>query len=146
MPFSIEKIAFDSLAYAAARAIRHTVFVEEQRVDAREEYDEFDAIATHFLVTAIDTQTACATARWRFTEKGIKLERFAVLSAFRRQGVGEQLVRAVMADIATYPEAQGKTLYLHAQETAMPLYAKCGFQPVGEPFYEANIKHMKMIL
>ena len=32
-----------------AFTIRREVFVEEQRVDAREEYDEFEQSSTHFL-------------------------------------------------------------------------------------------------
>jgi predicted GNAT family N-acyltransferase len=142
----IHKITFDSNAYGQARQVRHTVFVEEQGVSAEEEYDEFDAIATHFIAQDDTTGEVCGTARWRFTEKGIKLERFAVLPAYRAKGVGQSLVKAVLADIEASADSVGKVRYLHAQESAIGLYAKFGFKTVGEPFYEANIKHMKMAL
>jgi predicted GNAT family N-acyltransferase len=139
-----QKIAFQSPVYMQARQIRHVVFVEEQGVSAEEEYDEFDLIATHFVAIDDTTQEAVGTARWRITEKGVKLERFAVLPTHRNKGVGQSLVRAVLEDIDASPETAGKALYLHAQESAIGLYQKFAFQTVGEPFYEANIRHMKM--
>ncbi len=137
----------------AAFAIRRAVFVIEQNVDAREEY-EYEEESRHFLART-DTGTGQAepsgTARWRRTEKGVKLERFAVLSPFRGQGVGKALVRAVLDDVfSRQPQRRTadpiESIYLHAQVTAMPLYAGFGFVPVGPMFEEAGIQHYKMIL
>jgi len=125
-------------------AIRKTVFVEEQRVPEEEEYDQFEETSRHFL--ARSGEAPCGTARWRFTEGGVKLERFAVLPDFRSRGVGSALVRAVLADVAAQPGVEGKTRYLHAQVSAVPLYAKFGFQTVGDLFYECDIAHHKMLL
>ncbi|MCF1750609.1 GNAT family N-acetyltransferase [Mariniradius sediminis] len=127
-----------------AFSIREVVFVIEQEVDPSEEYDEFEDISVHFLAT-VDGKPA-GTARWRFTDKGVKLERFAVLKPMRGIGVGYALVKAVVEDIAEHPESKGKKLYMHAQLDAMPLYAKFGFQKVGEMFEECNIQHYKMEL
>jgi predicted GNAT family N-acyltransferase len=124
--------------------IREDVFVIEQEVDPSEEYDEFESTSTHFLAK-IDEQPA-GTARWRFTDNGVKLERFAVLKDMRGAGVGYALVQAVISDIAASPEAKGKKLYLHAQLDAMPLYSKFGFSKVGPMFEECNIQHFKMEL
>lgn len=128
----------------AVFSIRKIVFVEEQHVPEEEEYDEFEKTSRHFL--ARSGFTPCGTARWRFTGKGVKMERFAVLPDFRSQGVGSALVRAVLADVAAQPQAEGKLRYLHAQVSAMPLYAKFGFKAVGDLFYECDIAHYKMIL
>jgi predicted GNAT family N-acyltransferase len=128
----------------AVFAIREKVFVIEQEVDPAEEYDEFEDISTHFLATLGDE--AAGTARWRFTEKGIKLERFAVIKSMRGKGVGFALVNAVVEDIKLHPHSNGKKLYLHAQLDAMPLYAKFGFKKVGDMFEECNIRHFKMEL
>jgi predicted GNAT family N-acyltransferase len=127
---------------ATAFRIRETVFVQEQLVPAEEEYDEFENTSRHFL--AYVHGTPCGTARWRYTDKGIKLERFAVLKEFRSKKVGSALVQAVLADIQQHPSSQGKLLYLHGQITAMPLYRKFGFEPVGDMFEECNIQHYKM--
>ena len=126
----------------AALRIREAVFVQEQHVPAQEEYDEFEDTSRHFLAR-IGNDPA-GTARWRLTEKGAKLERFAVLKGYRGAGVGSALVKAVLDDIHAAENTQGCLLYMHAQITAMPLYAKFGFQPVGEMFEECDIQHYKM--
>ncbi|MFN3802588.1 GNAT family N-acetyltransferase [Belliella pelovolcani] len=122
--------------------IREIVFVIEQEVDPAEEYDEFEASSTHFLAT-VEGEPA-GTARWRFTKNGIKLERFAVLKEMRGKGVGQALVQAVIDDIAESEQAKDKLLYMHAQLPAMSLYAKFGFEKVGEMFEECNIMHYQM--
>ncbi|AKD55661.1 GNAT family N-acetyltransferase [Spirosoma radiotolerans] len=128
----------------AAFAIRRQVFVEEQHVDAREEYDEFEESSTHFLARV--DGTPCGTARWRRTSNGVKLERFAVLADFRGMGVGKALVKAVLDDVFSQQPEPIERIYLHAQVTAMPLYAGFGFVSVGPMFEEAGIQHYKMVL
>lgn len=128
----------------AAFQIREKVFVEEQHVPAEEEYDAYETTSRHFL--AYYTAIPCGTARWRHTEKGIKLERFAVLPEFRSKKVGSALVQKLLEDVQNQPDTHGKPVYLHAQVTAMPLYAKFGFQPVGDMFLECDIQHYKMVL
>lgn len=128
----------------AAFTIREKVFVQEQNVPAEAEYDAHDRAATtrHYLAR-VDGQPAGA-ARWRPTDNGVKLERFAVLTAFRNQGVGEALVHQVLADVQTQaPDAA--QVYLHAQLRAVPLYERTGFHKVGEMFEECDIQHYKMV-
>lgn len=127
-----------------AFTIRRQVFVDEQRVDAREEYDEFEDSSTHFL--AYKGDTPCGTARWRRTSNGIKMERFAVLAPFRGMGVGKALVQAVLDDVFSQQPEPIQSIYLHAQLSAMPLYAGFGFVSVGPMFEEAGIQHYKMVL
>ena len=143
MKLTVEKITTKE-QLDAAFYIREQVFVVEQEVAAEEEYDEFEDSSRHFLAS-LDGQPV-GTARWRFTANGVKMERFAVLEEARGQGVGQALVAAVLADIEAMPEATGKMKYLHAQLHAMPLYAKFGFQQVGEQFEECAILHYKMQL
>lgn len=139
----VEKIT-DKKSLDEAFKIRELVFVIEQEVDPAEEYDEFEDSSIHFL--AFLNGEAVGTARWRFTKNGVKMERFAVLKEARGKGVGQALVAAVLEDVNATPEAAGKTKYLHAQLTAMPLYAKFGFEKVGDMFEECNILHFKMEL
>jgi predicted GNAT family N-acyltransferase len=124
--------------------IREIVFVDEQKVPSHEEYDEFEPTSRHFL--AFTDGIACGTARWRYTDKGIKLERFAVLKEYRNRKVGSALVQALLNDIKKQPLSRGKVVYLHSQLTAMPLYSKYGFLPEGDMFEECNIQHYKMVL
>lgn len=124
-------------------AIREEVFVKEQKVAPEEEYDEFEEISTHFI--ALDENAIpCGTARWRFTDNGAKLERFAVLKSHRGKGTGQALVKAVMDNVKENPKATGKKMYMHAQIPAVTLYSRFGFEKVGDQFEECNIMHYQM--
>jgi len=119
--------------------VRRIVFVGEQNCPPELEW-EFEEESNHFLAT-VDGEPAGAS-RWRKTDKGYKLERFAVLKKFRGLGIGQELVKAVLADLP----ADAEYVYLHAQVQAVPLYEKFGFEKTGEQFEEAGIQHYKMIL
>jgi predicted GNAT family N-acyltransferase len=123
----------------AAFAIRQKVFVDEQKVDPELEYDEFEGTSHHYLASI--EELPIGTARWRHTEKGIKLERFAVLDEYRDKGIGSALLKDVLADVLE----QEKPVYLHAQVQVVPFYEKFGFKAVGDEFIEADIRHYKMI-
>jgi predicted GNAT family N-acyltransferase len=118
-------------------AIRKTVFVAEQNCPPELEWENED-VSTHFLATV--NGLPAGAARWRKTELGYKLERFAVLKEFRGMGVGEALVKTVLADL---PD-DARYVYLNAQIAAMNLYARFGFVKVGNQFEEAGIQHFKM--
>lgn len=141
MKLSVKKIA-DADTLQKAFRIREEVFVREQAVDPKEEYDSFEEEASQFIAYAGVQEVG--TGRWRFTKNGIKLERFAVLKPFRGRGVGQALVKAVLDDIQDHPESAGKTIYLHGQVTAMGLYEKFGFQKSGPLFVECGIDHYLM--
>lgn len=143
MSLQVKKITSDD-QLKSAFWIREQVFVIEQEVDPKEEYDEFEKKSKHFLA-CIDDKPA-GTARWRITPNGVKLERFAVLKEARGKGVGQALVAAVLEDIKENPATEGKKKYLHAQLSAVPLYTKFGFEKVGDLFEECNIWHYKMQL
>jgi len=121
-----------------AFAIRHIVFVEEQHCPPHLEREN-EEVSTHFLAS-LDHVPAGA-CRWRKTEAGFKLERFAVLQEFRGQGVGQALVAAVLADLPV----NASYVYLNAQLDAVGLYAKFGFVAEGPQFEEAGIQHFKMV-
>ena len=128
---------------AAALAIRRTVFVLGQNVPADLEQDTHDHTdATHYLARATDG-TACGTARWRATDNGVKLERFAVLADYRNQRAGAELLREVLRDVTA--EHPGATVYLHAQLPAVRFYERHGFEKQGEMFEECDIQHYKMV-
>jgi len=120
-------------------AIRYEVFVIEQRCPPELEM-EFNREANHFLAT-IDGIPAGAS-RWRKTDKGYKLERFAVLKDFRGAGIGQALVKGVLNDLPK----DADYIYLHSQTQAVALYKKVGFEINGPEFEEAGIRHYKMLL
>jgi predicted GNAT family N-acyltransferase len=139
MPSKTEvKKAIEQADLDKAFAVRREVFVVEQDCPPELEW-EFDDESTHFLAT-VDEEAAGA-CRWRKTEKGYKLERFAVLQKFRGFGVGQALVKAVLTDL---PQ-DAAYIYLHAQVQAVSLYTKFGFEQTGPEFEEAGIRHYKMV-
>ncbi|MBC7743761.1 MAG: GNAT family N-acetyltransferase [Flavobacterium sp.] len=120
-------------------AIRRKVFVEEQECPPELEW-EFEDESNHFLATV--EEVPVAACRWRKTDQGYKLERFAVLKEYRGIGIGQRLVEKVLADL---PE-EAEYIYLHAQLTAIKLYEKFAFKKFGNEFKEAGIRHYKMVL
>ncbi len=121
--------------------IREIVFIDEQECPPEEEFDGLDEESIHFI--AYITGEPVGTSRYRTTDKGVKLERFAVLKEHRGKGVGKRLVQTAIVQIAATFEA-GTLLYMHAQLDAMPLYARYGFEKVGDKFVEAGIEHFLM--
>ncbi len=121
-----------------ANDIRTKVFVEEQKVDHKLEFDGLDDISTHYLV--FYNKIPVATARWRETDEGIKLERFAVLTDYRNKGIAKLILEKVLEE--TLP--LNKKIYLNSQVSAVKFYQKYGFNTIGDMFMEADIEHYKM--
>ena len=65
--------------------IRNKVFIEEQNINKKLEYDDKKVNAIYILAKI--NLIAIGTARYRPTEFGMKLERFAVLKEYRGLGV-----------------------------------------------------------
>ena len=126
-----------SLDRDALKRIRYRVFVEEQKVPVELEWDEYDDSASHFMVTLSGEAIACA----RLKEDG-QIGRMAVLTEYRNQGIGQELLRFV---IRTAAEKNIDEVYLHAQVSAIPFYEKQGFSTAGEIFFEANIPHQEIL-
>lgn len=119
-------------------AVRKKVFVEEQNCPPELEWKNEEE-SVHFLAEL--NGEPCGACRWRKTEEGYKLERFAVLKEFRGKRIGQALVAAALADLP----AAANYIYVNAQIHALPLYARFGFIAEGEQFEEAGIPHMKMV-
>tara|TARA_X000001036_G_scaffold327482_1_gene306024 strand:+ start:175 stop:606 length:432 start_codon:yes stop_codon:yes gene_type:complete len=119
-------------------SIRRDVFVKEQNISKKIEFDDEKVDATYFI--AQYNNIFVGTARYRFTDLGIKLERFAVLKSYRNLGIGKELVLYILNSIK-----DKKLIYLHAQESVIDFYSRLGFKRIGSQFFEAEIPHQKMI-
>ena len=119
-------------------SVRREVFVKEQNISEKIEFDDTNFNATYFVATC--KNEFVGTARYRFTDQGVKLERFAVLKSFRNLGVGKKLVDYIINIVRNE-----KFIYLHAQESVIEFYFKLGFKKIGSPFFEAEISHQKMM-
>ncbi|MBT3418238.1 MAG: GNAT family N-acetyltransferase [Flavobacteriales bacterium] len=136
----IKKFPFsDKENLEKAFSIRKEVFVVEQRCPPDLEY-EFEEDCIHFLLK--ENGEAIVASRYRKTDKGIKLERFAVLKEHRKKGLGHKILQFMLDDLNNF---DGK-IYMHAQVDVIPFYEKMGFVKQGDLFEEANIMHYKMTL
>ena len=120
-------------------AIRHSVFVQEQKVPEELEWDEADERAYHVLATTADGKPI-GTGRLKLD---CHIGRMAVLKQWRGRGVGSTMLKALV-ELA---EKEGcEVVRLHAQTHALEFYARYGFAAVGEEFDEAGIPHRLMQL
>ncbi|MBD2509895.1 GNAT family N-acetyltransferase [Nostoc muscorum FACHB-395] len=134
------KIAEMSKDFPTIKAIRQVVFQDEQNVDPALEFDGKDAISEHLI--AYLNEKAVGTARIRYLEdKTAKIERLAVLSTARGQGIGTKIMEKALQIIAKKNITQ---VVIHAQEYVINLYKKLDFIEEGEIFEEASIRHVTM--
>ena len=135
------RIADFEADYPALRAIRFTVFVDEQNVPEDIEIDDDDPRCIHVL--ALDDGLPVGTGRIDIEKSG-KIGRVAVLASHRRNGVGEAVMRMLHA-IALENGVTG--CWCHAQVSAAPFYEKLGYRITDdEPFDEAGIPHVQMAI
>ena len=119
-------------------SIRRIVFIQELNIPEHMEIDDNEDLAIYVLAKIEGKNVG--TARWRETNSGIKLERFAVLSQYRSYGVGTAMSKFILKQLD-----QSKLIYLNAQESAISFYEKLGFDSTGSMFDEVGITHQKMI-
>ncbi len=117
--------------------VRRRVFIEEQHVPKELEWDEFDELAYHILVT---DKEARPIATGRIKADG-HIGRMAVLKKYRKQGIGSKILLALL-DIAKQQNL--KKVYLYAQTSAIGFYKKHGFYCTGDRFMDAGIAHQSM--
>jgi predicted GNAT family N-acyltransferase len=128
-------------AQSLVKPLRYQVFVVEQKVPEDMEWDQFDEIAWHAIVT-VDNQTV-GTGRLILDGHIAKIGRMAVQSSRRNQGIGTIILNAL---IQTAKEKGAQECLLHAQTHAIAFYAKEDFEPHGPIFDEAGIPHVEMRL
>ena len=133
---------------------RYAVFTQEQGIIYLDE-DDIDYLSTHLFLARGPIVVAYARLFREKTETVLNKEKphlesndaiFCIgrmLTTIRHQGFGTRLMHSILAEA----KRQGaKTIRLHAQIPAVPFYERFGFQPVGEPFLEADIPHVLMEL
>ena len=120
-----------------AAPIRYTVFVDEQRVPAELELDEWDARSRHALARDASGR---AVGTGRLLPDG-HIGRMAVLAPARALGVGSALLRALMDEARRAGHA---TVELSAQTHARAFYERHGFIAYGPEYDDAGIPHVAM--
>jgi predicted GNAT family N-acyltransferase len=123
------------------RAVRHRVFIEEQRVSEADEWDDLDPVVTHVLAWAgVDPAKRDVVGTGRLEPTG-KIGRVAVLPQHRGTGAGLAIMRRLVLLAAERGFAE---VYLNAQVQAEGFYARLGFRAEGPVFDEVGIPHRRM--
>ena len=122
-----------------AVTIHLTVFCDEQGF--HNELDDIDDIATHLVVYWNDKPVGTCRVFLDPQNQRWTLGRLAILKAYRGKSLGSYLVE--QAEL--YALKQGATsLWLHAQEQAIPFYEKCGYVPTGSFEPDEGCPHIWM--
>lgn len=120
-----------------AEPVRYAVFVDEQKVPAQIELDEFDPLSLHAL--AFDRE-GNVQGTGRLLPDG-HIGRMAVLAPARGRGVGSALLRALMQAARRRGDRQ---VLLSAQTHAIAFYERFGFAAEGDDYDDAGIPHRRM--
>jgi predicted GNAT family N-acyltransferase len=131
-----------------AAEIRTEVFVKEQGIPAELEWDETDKVCIHVLVYSESgaASKAVGTGRLIAPEKAgapAKIGRMAVLKEYRRQGIGDDIMQALIEHAF---DAGYETIELSAQAYVQGFYLNHGFNPKRNLYEEVGIAHQKMTL
>lgn len=123
--------------------IRTKVFVEEQGVPLKDEFDDFDTLdrdCEHVL--AFYEGLPVGTGRIR-TVNGIgKIERICILEPYRKYGIGKGIVSALETIAIQNGLLQVK---LHGQAHAKGFYEKLNYEASSDEFMEDGIPHLLMV-
>ena len=124
--------------------IRELVFVQEQNCPYDiEVVEEEEKVAKHFLIYQKDRPIG--TIRYRVTdERTFKIERFAILKEERNKGYGKAAFLYLINKLEE--DYNPCTIYFNAQYHLLDYYRSLGCVEEGDTFYEANIKHIKMVV
>mgnify|MGYP000061663058 CR=1 FL=1 len=137
MTIRIEQVEWAAMCTSLSN-IRRAVFIDEQAVPEALEWDGVDADCYHLLAFA----GAQAIGTVRMTANG-KIGRMAVLSAWRRQGVGQPLLTAIL-QLARQTNSSEVTL--DPQAYGIPFYQRSWFEVSSGVFLDAGIEHQTMTL
>ncbi|STX30028.1 GNAT family acetyltransferase [Legionella beliardensis] len=142
MRFSIKKVSATE-DFQKCLAIRKKVFVEGQQVPLAEELDGKDDASDHYLLIVND-DIAVGVARVRYLDRIAKVERVAILDEYQGQGLGKQLMEAILIELKQNKKINA--IKLSSQCYAIPFYEKLGFSTCSEAYLDAGILHKDMVL
>ena len=132
---SFKVVNFDD-SFSDIEKIRTTVFIKEQRVPFKLEWDEFDNESTHILAYYDNKPVGTA----RLLDDG-HIGRMAVLKEYRNRNIGRNMLKYVI-DIAK--KLSINTIELSAQKHAVEFYKKQGFSETSDVYLDAGIPHYDM--
>jgi predicted GNAT family N-acyltransferase len=142
-PFTVSLVGWHD-GEPLLRAVREAVFMREQNVPAKLEWDGLDESARHALALNLKGDTiGCGRLVPPRGRSPARIGRLAVLPEWRRMQVGTALLESLLeyARSKKYPQ-----VVVNAQVQALSFYRNFGFEEEGKEFLDAGIPHVKMRL
>ena len=126
---------------AAAFALRYEVFVLEQGISLKEEFDSLDCFDKNYYVI-YNESTVLATARFQIIDQQtIQPDRLCVKKEYRGTGLGTKLV----LEIEKYALNNGFSIaILSAEIAAIKFYQKLGYENNSKEYHEDGIPCIQM--
>ncbi len=131
----------DYREFGLVSSVRTQVFVLEQECPAIEEFDEQDNVAEHYLGYSAD-QPAIVCRVLYVSDNVAKIGRIATLKEFRGKGFATALLTSIIKKLRE--NANISEIQMSAQEHAIGLYEKLGFEAYGESYIEDYLPHRMM--
>ena len=135
--------SWNNLGQEAMR-LRMQVFVREQGIPVEIEADQYDVTSLHAV--ALNGLGMCV-ATGRMLPSGesdvMRIGRMAVARPLRGTNLGRQVLDAL---VEAARKNGKRRVELHAQRTAENFYRRAGFVVLGEPYEEAGIPHITMVM
>jgi putative N-acetyltransferase (TIGR04045 family) len=137
------RVVADEAERALHMAIRRAVFVEEQRLFGASDTDEYDLDpATLHVLGFWAGEPAGAVRLYPLAEPGWwKGDRLAVLSPYRRHGIGAPLVRFA---VGTASRLGGFVMVAQIQPANVAFFERLGWYRVGDPAPYVGRLHQQM--
>lgn len=121
-------------------ALRKQVFQEELGFTEEEDRDGLDAYAFHLVLLLNDVPVA--TGRISYGGVGVaRLSRICVLKKYRRQGIGDGLVKVL--DYKASQMGMGRSQVETVPELE-PFYMRIGYLREGTPFEKGGVERITM--
>ncbi len=137
-PYTIKRVTWQN-AETELRILREFVFIGEQQVPPKLEWDGKDENCVHILAQD-EKGRGIGTAR--MTAEG-QIGRMAVLRTWRHRGVGSDMLTALLTIARARQLAR---VQLDSQTHAVDFYLRHNFIAQGETFMDAGIPHQHMTL
>ncbi|WP_421800260.1 GNAT family N-acetyltransferase [Haliscomenobacter sp.] len=105
-------------------------FLSQQFVAQHQYYQEFYQGAELQVIELDQEVVGRLYVHWSYSPQEVRIMDVALLPAYRGQGIGSQLIKAVQKKGAE----MGKTVTIHVEynNPALQLYQRLGFQKIGE--------------
>ncbi|XQW86738.1 GNAT family N-acetyltransferase [Thalassotalea piscium] len=138
MSFTVSKVKWEQAA-PLLKIVRERVFVCEQRIPKKIEFDRRDQHATHILVCDSSNQEPIATGRILPTGE---VSRIAVIQNFRKYKIDKLIIKALL-EIAK--DLNLDEVFIYSPLDAVQYFRKHQFSPAGAVFMEAGMARQRMV-